>query len=71
MVERETSQFLDYVRSILKDAGGGANSFSFSDVFAIHKRRDVAASAFYHILCRFALGIDVTKNLWAQELMSA
>ena len=49
--ERETGRFLEYTRSILKDAGG-ATSFSFSDVISIHKRRDVAANAFYHILCK-------------------
>ncbi|KAG0049359.1 hypothetical protein BGZ83_005844 [Gryganskiella cystojenkinii] len=56
-LERETGQFLDYVRLILKDAGGGANSFSFSDVISIHKRRDVAASAFYHILSLSTIGV--------------
>ncbi|GJJ78810.1 meiotic recombination protein REC8, fungi type [Entomortierella parvispora] len=56
-LERETSQFLDFVRSILRDAGGAATSFSFSDVFSIHGRRDVSANAFYHILTLSSMGI--------------
>lgn len=47
-VDRETINFLDYVRSILREAK--ATSFSFSDVISAHRRRDVAAAAFYHIL---------------------
>ncbi|KAF9192299.1 hypothetical protein BGZ50_008661 [Haplosporangium sp. Z 11] len=46
--ERETTSFLKYVRSLLKDAD--ANLFLFSDVVAGHRRRDIAASAFYHVL---------------------
>lgn len=48
--DRETINFLEYVRSILREAN--ATSFSFSDVISVHGRRDVAASAFYHVLGR-------------------
>ncbi|KAF9944713.1 hypothetical protein BGZ65_011703, partial [Modicella reniformis] len=47
-LDRETINFLNYIRSILREAN--ARSFSFSDVISVHRRRDVAASAFYHVL---------------------
>ncbi|KAF9331634.1 hypothetical protein BG006_005518 [Podila minutissima] len=48
---QETVKFLKYVRTMLKDAGASPNSwFSFSDVVPVQERRQVAASAFYHIL---------------------
>ena len=59
--ERETSQFLEYVRAILRDAGG-ASSFSFSDVFSIHGRRDVSANAFYHILCKLSVRVYLSAS---------
>ncbi|KAG0339205.1 hypothetical protein BG000_002629 [Podila horticola] len=50
---QETGKFLKYVRTMLKDAGASPNSsFSFSDVVPLQERRQVAASAFYHILGR-------------------
>ncbi|KAG0314537.1 hypothetical protein BGZ99_008069, partial [Dissophora globulifera] len=48
VIERETVNFLSYVRSILREAN--AASFSLSDVISVHHRREVAAAAFYHIL---------------------
>ncbi|KAF9208556.1 hypothetical protein BGZ49_008423 [Haplosporangium sp. Z 27] len=54
VVERETVNFIEYVRSILREAN--TNSFSFEDVITIHRRRDVAASAFYHILSLSTMG---------------
>lgn len=51
---QETGQFLEYVRTMLQDAGASRNSsFSFSDVVPVQERRQVAASAFYHILGTF------------------
>ncbi|KAG0082387.1 hypothetical protein BGZ93_009644 [Podila epicladia] len=48
---QETVKFLKYVRTMLKDAGASPNSsFLFSDVVPVQERRQVAASAFYHIL---------------------
>ncbi|KAF9114771.1 hypothetical protein BGX27_009892 [Mortierella sp. AM989] len=54
VVERETVNFMRYVRSILREAN--ASSFSFEDVVSVHQRRDVAASAFYHILSLSTMG---------------
>jgi len=48
VLDRETVNFLGYVRSILREAN--AKSFSFSDVMSGHRQRSVAASAFYHVL---------------------
>ncbi|KAG0201301.1 hypothetical protein BGX28_005826 [Mortierella sp. GBA30] len=49
--ERETANFLEYARSYIK--GSGAGFAQFSDLIAGHRRRDVAASAFYHILSKY------------------
>ncbi|KAI7820839.1 hypothetical protein BC939DRAFT_457077 [Gamsiella multidivaricata] len=54
IIERETVNFLEYVRSILRDAK--TNSLMFSEVTAAHRRRDVAAAAFYHILTLSTMG---------------
>lgn len=51
---QETGKFLKYVRTLLQDAGVSRNSsFSFSDLVPVQERRQVAASAFYHILGTF------------------
>lgn len=47
-LEKATANFLTYTRSLLKPLN--ATSFSFKDVIAPHRRKDVAAAAFYHIL---------------------
>ncbi|KAG0063714.1 hypothetical protein BGZ90_002533, partial [Linnemannia elongata] len=47
-LERATANFLTYIRSLLKPLNTA--SFSFEDVIAPHRRKDVAAAAFYHIL---------------------
>ncbi|KAF9998841.1 hypothetical protein BGZ80_006892 [Entomortierella chlamydospora] len=54
VIERETINFMGYVRSILTEAK--TNIFSFEDVISVHGRRDVAASAFYHILSLSTMG---------------
>ncbi|KAF9351883.1 hypothetical protein BGX26_010180 [Mortierella sp. AD094] len=54
VVERETINFMGYVRSILIEAN--TNIFSFEDVISVHGRRGVAASAFYHILSLSTMG---------------
>lgn len=61
---QETVKFLKYVRTMLKDAGASPNSsFSFSDVVPVQERRQVAASAFYHILGTFNLLCGTWKSL--------
>ncbi|KAF9909303.1 hypothetical protein EC991_008814 [Linnemannia zychae] len=47
-LERATSNFLSYMRSLLEPLK--TNSFSFKDLIASRRHRDVAAAAFYHIL---------------------
>ncbi|KAI9236673.1 MAG: Rec8 like protein-domain-containing protein [Podila humilis] len=55
---QETGKFLEYVRTMLQDAGASRNSsFSFSDVVPVQERRQVAASAFYHILALSSAGV--------------
>ncbi|KAF9149026.1 hypothetical protein BG015_009199 [Linnemannia schmuckeri] len=51
-LERATANFLGYIQSLLKPLN--ATSFSFEDIVAPHRRKDVAAAAFYHILGKHA-----------------
>ncbi|KAF9132645.1 hypothetical protein BGW39_011672 [Mortierella sp. 14UC] len=54
-LERATANFLGYARSLLEPLN--TNSFSFEEVIASHRRRDVAAAAFYHILALSTMGV--------------
>lgn len=49
--EQEASSFLEYVRTRLK--GDKVHSISFDDLISIQRRRNVAASAFHHVLSKF------------------
>ncbi|KAI1316107.1 hypothetical protein EDD11_010421 [Mortierella claussenii] len=53
-VERETINFFTYMQSMIKEAQ--ATFISFSDVISSHRRRNVAASAFYHVLSLSTMG---------------
>ncbi|CAO3570214.1 unnamed protein product [Mortierella alpina] len=53
--EQETSNFLDYVRTRLKE--NNAHSVSFDDLISAQRRRGVAASAFHHVLSLSTVGV--------------
>ncbi|KAF9914099.1 hypothetical protein BX616_008981 [Lobosporangium transversale] len=53
-VEQETDNFLNYIRSILREVK--ASSLSLMDLVSTHRRRDVVAAAFYHILALSTMG---------------
>ncbi|KAG9062954.1 hypothetical protein KI688_004554 [Linnemannia hyalina] len=59
-IEKATANFLAYTRSLLKHLN--ATSFSFEDVIAPHRRKDVAAAAFYHILALSTMGVVHPKQ---------
>ncbi|KAF9948351.1 hypothetical protein BGZ72_009721 [Mortierella alpina] len=49
--EQEASNFLEYVRTRLK--GDNVHFVSFDDLISVQRRRNVAASAFHHVLSKF------------------
>ncbi|KAF9280370.1 hypothetical protein BGZ68_007292 [Mortierella alpina] len=53
--EQEASSFLEYVRTRLK--GDKVHSISFDDLISIQRRRNVAASAFHHVLSLSTMGV--------------
>ncbi|KAF9139030.1 hypothetical protein BGX30_008444 [Mortierella sp. GBA39] len=59
-IEKATANFLAYTRSLLKHLN--ATSFSFENVIAPHRRKDVAAAAFYHILALSTMGVVRPKQ---------
>ncbi|KAG0294730.1 hypothetical protein BGZ96_000566 [Linnemannia gamsii] len=59
-LERATANFLGYTRSLLKPLN--VTSFSFEDIIAPHRRKDVAAAAFYHILALSTMGVMRPKQ---------
>jgi hypothetical protein len=68
-LERATANFLGYTRSLLKPLN--ATSFSFEDIVAPHRRKDVAAAAFYHILGkRLVLPCIVHRKLVVSRWMT-
>ncbi|KAG0372169.1 hypothetical protein BGX24_000604, partial [Mortierella sp. AD032] len=54
-LERATSSFLVYTRSLVQTLN--TNTFSFEEVIAPRRRRDVAAAAFYHVLALSTKGV--------------
>ncbi|KAG0204676.1 hypothetical protein BGX33_008355 [Mortierella sp. NVP41] len=59
-LEKATANFLGYIQSLLKPTN--ATSFSFEEVISPHRRRDVAAAAFYHVLALSTMGLMRPKQ---------